>query len=123
VLGIGTDLVDIDRFRGVLDRTPGLVERLFRTEEQEYAARAADPTPRLAVRFAAKEATLKAMGCGLGSMKLVDIEVVRHGDGPPELVLHDTAARRAHELGAARFLVSLTHTDHVAQAVVVALRS
>lgn len=123
MLGIGTDLVDIDRFRAVLDRTPGMVERLFRAGEQEYAAKAGDPTPRLAARFAAKEATLKAMGCGLGSMKLVDIEVVRHDDGHPELRLHDTARVRADALGAARFLVSLSHTDHLAQAVVVALAS
>lgn len=123
MLGIGTDLVDIDRFRAVLDRTPGMVERLFRAGEQEYAAQAADPAPRLAARFAAKEATLKAMGCGLGSMKLVDIEVVRHDDGRPELRLHESAAAKADALGATRFLVSLSHTDHVAQAVVVALAS
>ena len=123
MLGIGTDLVDIDRFRTVLDRTPGLVERLFRPEEQAYAARADDPTARLAVRFAAKEATLKAMGVGLGAMKMSDIEVVRHDDGHPELVLHDSAAAAAREFGAARFLVTLSHTDHLAQAVVVALES
>lgn len=123
MLGIGTDLVDIDRFREVLDCTPGVMDRVFRSGEQEYAALASDPTARLAARFAAKEATLKAMGCGLGSMKLVDIEVVRHDDGHPELRLHDTAAARAASLGATRFLVSLSHTDHVAQAVVVALVS
>lgn len=121
MLGIGTDLVDIDRFREVLERTPTIVDRLFRVDEQDYAAQAADPAPRLAARFAAKEATLKSMGVGLGSMKMSDIEVVRHDDGRPELRLHDTAATRAAEFGAGRFLLTLSHTDHLAQAVVVAL--
>lgn len=121
VLGIGTDLVDIDRFREVLERTPGIVDRLFRPDEQAYADRAGDPSARLAARFAAKEATLKALGVGLGSMKLSDIEVIRHEDGHPELRLHETAAQKAAELGATRFLLTISHTDHIAQATVVAL--
>lgn len=121
MLGIGTDLVDIDRFRTVIERTPGVMERVFRAEERAYAEQAADPAPRLAARFAAKEATLKSMGVGLGSMNMSDIEIVHHDDGRPELVLHDTAAARAAEFGAGRFLLTISHTDHLAQAVVVAL--
>ena len=123
MLGIGTDLVDIDRFRSVLARTPRVADRVFRSAERAYAEQAADPTARLAARFAAKEATLKSLGMGLGAMKLADIEVVRHDDGHPELVLHDTAAAAAREAGASRFLVTISHTDHLAQAVVVALAS
>ena len=66
VVGIGTDLVDIDRFRMVLRRRPSVADRLFTTGERTYAERAADPAARLAARFAAKEATLKALGYGLG---------------------------------------------------------
>ncbi len=123
MLGIGTDLVDIDRFREVLERTPGIIDRVFRPDEQAYANQAADASARLAARFAAKEATLKALGSGLGSMKLSDIEVVRHDDGHPELRLHDTAAEKASALGATRFLLTMSHTDHLAQATVVALTS
>ncbi|MCY3849752.1 MAG: holo-ACP synthase [Acidimicrobiaceae bacterium] len=121
MLGIGTDLVDIDRFRDVLERTPGLVDRLFRSTELAYANQARDPTPRLAARFAAKEATLKSMGCGLGAMKMRDIEVLNHDDGRPELRLHAGAGIKAEEFGATRFEVTLSHTDRLAQAVVVAL--
>ena len=121
MLGIGTDLVDIDRFRDVLQRTPGLIERLFRAEEVAYANQAGDPVPRLAARFAAKEATLKSMGCGIGAMKLRDIEVRHHDDGRPEMRLHAGAFERAVAFGAARFAVTLSHTDQFAQAVVVAL--
>lgn len=121
MLGIGIDLVDIARFRKVLARTPGVATRLFTDAERSYAARADDPTPRLAARFAAKEATLKALGLGLGGMRMADIEVVRHDDGRPELVLHPTAASIADARGVGRWLLSLSHTDHVAQATVVAL--
>lgn len=123
VLGIGTDLVDIDRFRVVLHRTPGVAGRLFRQEELAYADSAPDPTARLAVRFAAKEATLKSFGIGLGTMRLIDIEVVKHPDGHPEIRLHGAAAEIADERGVVRLLCSLSHTDNLAQAVVVALGS
>lgn len=123
MIGIGTDLVDIDRFRSVLERTPRIADRLFRDDERAYADRADDPTARLAARFAAKEATLKSLGLGLGSMALSDIEVVKHDDGRPELRLHGSAAEAAAAAGAGRFLLTLSHTDHLAQATVVALAS
>ncbi|MDG2028560.1 MAG: holo-ACP synthase [Acidimicrobiales bacterium] len=123
MLGIGTDLVDIDRFRAVLARTPGIADRMFRPEERAYAEKVADPAARLAARFAAKEATLKSLGLGLGGMNLADIEVVKHDDGRPELRLHDTAAAAAEAAGATRFLLTISHTDSLAQATVVALAS
>ena len=123
MLGIGTDVVDIVRFRRVLARTPGMTGRLFTAAELTYAEQAADPTARLAARFAAKEATLKALGLGLGGMRMSEIEVVRHPDGRPELVLHGDAAAVADQHGVVRWLVTLTHTDAVAQATVVALAS
>ncbi|MEM7140836.1 MAG: holo-ACP synthase [Actinomycetota bacterium] len=123
MLGIGTDLVDIDRFRTVLARTPSIVDRVFRDSERVYAEQAVDPTARFAARFAAKEATLKSLGLGLGSMNLADIEVVKHEDGRPELRLHDTAAAAAAAAGAGRFLLTISHTDTLAQATVVALES
>ncbi|MDW3220791.1 MAG: holo-ACP synthase [Acidimicrobiales bacterium] len=123
MLGIGTDLVDIDRFREVLARTPSIAERLFRPGERAYAEKAADPTARLAARFAAKEATLKSLGLGLGGMNLADIEVVKHDDGRPELRLHGAAAEVAGAAGATRFLLTISHTDTLAQATVVALAS
>jgi holo-[acyl-carrier protein] synthase len=121
MIGIGTDLVDIDRFRGVLQRTPGVADRMFRDEERAYAEKAPDPAARLAARFAAKEATLKSLGLGLGGMALSDIEVVKHDDGRPELRLHGAAAEVAEAAGAKRFLLTISHTDHLAQATVVAL--
>jgi holo-[acyl-carrier protein] synthase len=121
VIGIGNDLVDLDRFRMVLDRTPTIVERVFTEAEQQYARRRHDPTERFGARFAAKEATMKALGVGLGEVVMRDIEVVRADSGAPSLVLHGTAATMAAERGVHRWMITLSHTDHVAQAVVVAL--
>lgn len=121
MIGIGTDLVDIDRFRDVLARTPGMRTRLFCEAELAYADASGDPARPLAARFAAKEAALKSLASGLGAMKFTEIEVVRHDDGHPELVLHGESAAFAATRGAGRFLVTLSHTDTLAQAVVVAL--
>lgn len=121
MLGIGTDLVDIDRFRTVLARTPRIADRLFTADERAYAAAANDPAPRLAARFAVKEATLKSLGLGLGAIDFADIEVRRHDDGRPELVLHGAGRAVADAAGAGRFLVTISHTDVLAQATVVAL--
>ena len=121
VVGIGTDLVDVDRFRTVLRRRPSVADRLFTPHERTYAERAADPAARLAARFAAKEAALKALGYGLGGMRMAEIEVVRDDDGRPGLVLHGAARSTAATHGVGRWLVSLSHTDHLAQATVVAL--
>ena len=121
LVGIGTDLVDIDRFRAVLRRRPSVADRLFTPGERSYAGRASDPAARLAARFAAKEAALKALGYGLGGMRMADIEIIRADDGRPELVLHGDARSTAANHGVGRWLVSLSHTDHLAQATVVAL--
>lgn len=122
MIGIGTDLVEIDRFRRSLERTPGLRARLFRPGEQAYAECRRDPTERYAARFAAKEAVLKALGVGLGAARFADIEIERDdASGAPAIRLHGDAARLAAERGVTRWLVTLTHTDRVAQAIVVAL--
>ena len=67
MIGIGIDLVDVQRFRTVLQRREKISERLFTKDELSYCNSAADPTERLAARFAAKEAVMKALGVGLGS--------------------------------------------------------
>jgi len=120
VRGIGVDAVDVVRFREVLARRPGIVGRLFTDTERAYAARSADPGPRLAARFAAKEAVLKALGVGVGAAGFRDVEVVRGQGGEPGLVLSGRAAALSARRGVHRWHVSLTHTDTVAVASVVA---
>jgi len=120
IRGIGVDSVEVDRFRVTLARTPSLVERLFSPQEQADAARRPDPTERLAVRFAAKEAVMKALGVGLGAIDLRDVEVARAESGEPSLVITGRAAELAVAHGVKRWHLSLTHTERSATAFVVA---
>jgi len=121
VLGVGTDLVEVDRFRLAMKRRAKLGQRLFSDDERAYAERHRDPAPRLAVRFAAKEAVMKALGVGLGAFKLRDVEVARRRSGAPQLVLRGKAATLAEKQGVTGWHLSLTHTDSMAMAVAVAL--
>lgn len=120
VVGVGIDAVDVARYRRVLERTPGIAARTFTEGELAYARLVPDPTQRLAARFAAKEAAMKALGVGLGACRLQDLEVVRADGGEPSLVLHGAAVDCAAARGAGRLLLSMTHTDLIAQAIVVA---
>lgn len=97
-----------------------MAKRLFSPDEQAYAQRSADPARRLAVRFAAKEAALKALGAGIGAARFSDIEVVRGKDGAPSLSLHADAALLATRMGVERWHLSMTHTSDLAVASAVA---
>ena len=125
IVGVGVDAVDVARFRRVLDRRPRFAARCFTLSEQSDATSSADVAQSLAARFAAKEAVMKALGTGIGAFALTDVEVRRTaGTGAtrnaPFLVLHGTAAELAGAQGAGQFHLSLTHTDGVAIAFVVA---
>jgi holo-[acyl-carrier protein] synthase len=120
VAGVGIDAVEIDRFRKVLARTPGVARRLFTDAERAYGERAKDPAPRLAARFAAKEATMKALGVGLGAFKFHEVEVVKAASGAPSLRLTGAAADLASTNRVTTFHLSISHTDQTAEAVVVA---
>jgi len=120
MIGVGIDAVDVERFRRSLARTPGLADRLFTDSERAHAAERADPTQRLAARFAAKEAVMKALGVGIGAFAFRDVEVVVADSGAPSLQLRGTARRLAEERGVGRWHVSLTHTATVAEAVAIA---
>jgi NAD(P)H-hydrate epimerase len=120
ILGVGVDVVDLDRFREVLGRRPGVADRLFTSGERAYADSGPDPVPRLAVRFAAKEAVMKALGVGVGPVGWHDVEVERDPEGRPSVVLHGRAAALAATIGVERWDLALTHGDLVAQATAVA---
>ena len=112
ILGVGIDVVDVERFARTLHRAPRLRERLFTDAEQQL------PPASLAARFAAKEALAKALGAPVG-LHWRDAEVHRGEDGRPHLTMRGTVERRATELGVRRTHVSLSHDDGIASAVVV----
>jgi holo-[acyl-carrier protein] synthase len=128
IVGVGVDAVDVARFRRVLDRRPSFAQRCFTESERSDAGGSADAAQSLAARFAAKEAVMKALGTGIGGFALTDVEVRRTtGTGAtrnaPYLLLHGSAAALAGAQGAGTFHLSLTHTDGVAMAFVVAERA
>jgi holo-[acyl-carrier protein] synthase len=112
IIGVGIDVVDIERFGKSLSRTPGLAERLFTPLERAL------PPASLAARFAAKEALAKALGAP-GDMHWHDAEVVSEASGRPLLELRATVLARANDLGVTSVHLSLSHDAGIASAVVV----
>ena len=122
IVGLGTDLVEIARFRLAMERRgERLGERLFSDDERAYAYRQKDPAKSLAARFGAKEAVMKALGVGLWKFKLRDVEVIRQRGGAPRVALHGRAQELATERGVRAWHLSLTHTDNTALAVAIAV--
>ncbi len=121
MIGIGTDLCEVDRMRRSLARTPTLAGRVFTDAERAYCERRRDPTERYAARFAAKEAVMKAMGVGVGACKFAEIEVARAPSGAPSVRLHGGPARLAADRGVSGWHLTMTHTHLTAQAIAVAL--
>ena len=113
IVGIGIDVVDVERFGQTLERTPALRDRLFTPAE------AALPLASLAARFAAKEALAKALGAPAG-LQWHDCEVVKDSDGRPTFQLRGTVHTRAIALRAHTLHLSLSHDAGIASAMVVA---
>ena len=119
MIGIGIDVVDIERFRATLTRTPSMRTRLFTQVELDYVAPQSDPIPSLAARFAAREAVMKSLGLGLGAFGFHEVWVERATSGVPSLAITGRAAELANQAGVTRWHLSLTHSDLVATAYVV----
>jgi holo-[acyl-carrier protein] synthase len=122
IVGIGIDLVDIDRVERMLaDRGEHFLERLFTTGEVEYSMSHVRPAMHLAARLAAKEAAFKALA-GSEDARLIgwrEVEVVSREGHAPTLTLSGRAKSRAAELGVQHLWISLTHTDSAAAATVI----
>jgi holo-[acyl-carrier protein] synthase len=116
IVGVGIDVVDVSRFERIVDRRPGLRDRLFTPAERTL------PIASLAARFAAKEAVAKALDAPRG-MRWHDCEIVSTNSGRPELLLSGTVAAAAAERGVSHWHVSLSHDAGIASAVVVAERA
>ncbi|MBG0853141.1 holo-ACP synthase [Streptomyces spinoverrucosus] len=119
IIGVGIDVAEIDRFQEALERTPGLVDRLFLESEVLLPSGDRRGIASLAVRFAAKEALAKALGAPAG-LHWTDAEVYVEDTGQPRLRVKGTVAARAAELGVRSWHVSLSHDAGVASAVVIA---
>jgi holo-[acyl-carrier protein] synthase len=121
ILGLGVDICEIGRMERALTRHPTMRERVFTAEEIAYCDRKARPAESYAGRFAAREATIKALG-GYRGKRWQDIHVSRHPSGAPTIVLEGNAKVRADGLGVTQVLITFTHEKTNAVAFAVAVR-
>jgi holo-[acyl-carrier protein] synthase len=120
LVAAGIDVIEIARIeRTLADFGERFLRRIFTERER---ARYGTRVPELAARFAAKEATSKALGTGIRGIRWREMEILANRRGKPVLVLHGQAAARAAALGLVAFDVSLTHSRTEAMAFVVAVR-
>lgn len=122
VIGVGIDLVDLDRVRRLLtDKGEQAIARFFSPRERDYLATRPDATGHAAARIAAKEAVYKALQSlrGARAVGWREIEVSRDAEGRPAIELHGLAARLSDEHGGLRIQISLTHSALSAGAIAV----
>jgi len=122
IVGLGTDLIGLDRISKTYVRQgKRFLDRVYTPREQAYILDRPDPTERLASRWAAKEACMKALGTGWAK-GVHFLQIALHpgeNDGPPVLVLTDEALNVAKRLGAVRFHCSVSHSNNLAIATVI----
>jgi holo-[acyl-carrier protein] synthase len=120
IVGIGVDMVEIDRVERLLRMRPSFRARVFTEEERRYCDAKASPAGYYAARWAAREAARKALG-GVRGLRWHDISVRRARTGAPQLALAGSARDRADQVGVTDILVSFSHERSMATAFCVAV--
>jgi holo-[acyl-carrier protein] synthase len=125
LIGLGADLVDVERIRGVVERQgERFLQRVYTDEERAYCLGMKLPFPHLAARFAAKEAVSKAFTTGIGAELGWRSVSVYHGERHEPLVrLDEKGEQLLKEVGATRVLLTLSHTQTAAMAVAALIRT
>ena len=123
LIGIGIDVVEVDRIADALERHgDAFRDRIFTESERAYCSSQKRPALHYAARFAAKEAVAKAFGTGIGKdLGWLDMEIIRRPSGEPALELSGTGKVYADANGIAEVKISLTHARDYAAANAVAL--
>lgn len=121
ILGIGNDIIEIERIRKSLaEHGPRMLERLFTQREQEYCLKHEDPVPRLAGRFSAKEAIVKALGTGIGKeISWLEIEILNEPSGKPLVHFSEKLQKK---FPGTEVLVSISHCNLYATSFAIWIR-
>ncbi len=124
LMGLGIDVVDVERIRRVTERQgERFLKRVYTEEERAYCFGMKHPHKHLAARFAAKEAVSKAFTTGIGArLGWTSVSVYNGERGEPHVRFDERGVALLEEVGAKRVWVSLSHTDTLAQAVAALLR-
>ncbi|HZJ85231.1 MAG TPA: holo-ACP synthase [Syntrophomonadaceae bacterium] len=117
---IGVDIVDIERIKMAIERTPRFLGRIFTPNEISYSLRRNNPYPSLAARFAAKEAFRKLHPLFTRGIAFHDVEVVNDLSGRPHLYLHRKADQLKKEAGLFNLAISISHAQYHAIATIIA---
>jgi len=120
IVGIGVDLVDVERVASILRRRKTFTQRVFTEPEIAYCDRQANPAECYAARWAAREACRKALG-GVRDMRWHDVRVDRAPTGAPSLLLEGAVRARADVLGVTEVKVAMTHERRMAAAFCIAV--
>ncbi|MBH8556144.1 holo-ACP synthase [Nostocaceae cyanobacterium CENA357] len=119
---IGVDIVEVKRVVRLITENPDILDTIFTTHESAYCVGKRGQYERLAVRFAAKEAVLKAFGTGIGQgVYWTDVEVINDVIGKPHICLHNEVAASAQRRGLVDLDITLSHTVGMAIACAVAV--
>ena len=118
ILGIGNDIIEIDRIKKSYDRHGyRFLTKLFTEKEQDYCLKHKDPIPHLAGRFAAKEAIVKAIGTGFGEYaSWLDIEIVNDNYGKPQVFFSKTLNKKTINT---EIMISISHCESYSTAVAI----
>jgi len=125
LVGLGADLIEVERVRGVLERQgPRFLERVFTDEERAYCAGMAHPHKHYAARFAAKEAVSKCFTTGIGAeLGWRSVSIYHGARNQPLVRLDEKGQALLAQVGATHVHVTLSHTDSHALAVAVLVRA
>ena len=119
IIGIGIDIIEIARIEKALT-SERFIGRVFTESEQAYCElRPRHRSAAYAVRFAAKEAVMKALGCGWSGGNWRDIEVIRPDEGPPTIRLQGLYLEEAEKRGVQKIFLSLSHSETMGTAQVI----
>ncbi len=120
IVGIGTDIIEVERIRKHIDAGFGFREKVFTQKEIAYCEGKVNKAQNYAARFSAKEAFLKAVGTGMRQgLAFTDVEVVNNELGKPEMHLHGQALELIKRMGVTNLQISMTHLRDWVNAIVI----
>jgi holo-[acyl-carrier protein] synthase len=115
IIGVGTDIIEVNRIEKLLDKQKRFKERIFTRDEIEYCEHKINSAQNYAARFAVKEAFLKAIGTGWREgVAFKEIGIVNNERGKPEIILFGTAKTITEQMGVTNIQVSISHLKDLA---------
>lgn len=122
ILGLGNDILEIDRIREAIEsQGERFLKRIFTQKEQSYCSQFSDPIPHYAARFSAKEAVVKALGSGFGKQAaFLDIEIINNSQGKPEVILSEKVSQHFDH---PKVLLTISHCKTLVSTVAILIKT